>query len=135
MRAKYKYTHTKKNNTMFTLTLHDRKGNLLKEGDIVKISDGREFTFFAEVKYLESEGAIAPFHTFSFNSFEKVDKVPENAIKSTEERYGIWYLNRDVAEKDKEAEEFRRYLMSWRECEHHLEKRSWVIKKTQHETV
>ena len=114
---------------MFILKLQDRKCNELKEGDIVKISDGKSFTFFAEVKYLEREGVITPFHTFSFHSFEKVDKVPDNAIKSTEERYDIWYLYREEAEEDKEAEDFEKYLMSWLECEHHLEKRSWKIQK------
>ena len=114
---------------MFTLKLFDRKGNELKEGDFVKISNGKEFTFFAEVKYIESEGIITPFHTFSFHSFEKVDKIPDEAKKSTEERYDIWYMYSDDAEQDEKAPDFEKYLMSWRECEHHLEKRSWAIVK------
>lgn len=42
---------------MFKLTLHDRKGIELKEGDIVAISnssgwrEGRYFNFYAEVKW------------------------------------------------------------------------------------
>lgn len=115
---------------MFTLTLHDRKGTELNEGDFVKISNGKQFTFFAEVKYLEKEGVIAPFHTFSFHSFEKVDEIPKEAKHSTEERYNIWYLYDEKAAKDKNAETFKDYLISWRECEHHLEKRSWRISKT-----
>ena len=114
---------------MFILKLYDRKGTQLHEGDYVKISDGKQFTFFAEVKYLEKEGVIAPFHTFSFHSFEKVNEIPENAIKSTEERYGIWYLHREDSEIDSDAEYFEKYLLSWRECEHHLEKRCWRILK------
>lgn len=114
---------------MFELKLYDRKGNSLEEGDIVKISDGREFSFFAEVKYLEDEQVITPFHTFSFLSFEKIDKLPENAIRSTEERYGIWYVYRNEAEKDNEADQFEKYLMDWRKCENHLAKRCWRITK------
>lgn len=114
---------------MFILKLQDRKGNELNEGDIVKISDGKRFTFFSEIKYLEDEGIITPFHTFSFHSFEKVDKVPDGVTKSTEERYDIWYICQDEAEEDDRAVDFEKYLMSWRECEHHLEKRSWKIEK------
>ncbi len=113
---------------MFTLELYDRKGVKLELGDIVKVSDGRDFHFFAEVKYLESEQCITPFHTFSFHSFEKIDSVPENAIKSTEERYNIWYFHTLEAEQDKKAEEFRDYLMSWRECEIELKKRAFRIR-------
>lgn len=114
---------------MFTLKLFDRIGNELKEGDIVKISNGRVFTFYAEVKYIESEGIIAPFHTFCFHSFEKVDKIPEQAKKSTEDRYDIWYVYDENEEQDEKAPDFEKYLMSWRECEHKLEKRSWAIEK------
>ena len=114
---------------MFTLSLFDRNGSELFEGDIVKISNGKIFTFYAEVKYIESEGIITPFHTFCFHSFEKVDKVPDKANKSTEERYNIWYVYEEDAEVDCKAEDFEKYLMSWRECEHHIEKRSWKIVK------
>jgi hypothetical protein len=103
---------------MFTLKLYDRKGIELGIGDIVEISDGKTFTFYAEVKYLEKEKVITPFHTFSFHSFEKVDKVPEFAIKSTEERYNIWYVQNDDRIEDKGAGEAERYLMDWRCCEH-----------------
>lgn len=106
-------------NTRFILQLRDRKGNPLNEGDIVKISNGREFTFFSEVKWLKEEKAIAPFHTFSFHSFEKVDKVPNHAKASTETRYKIWYSHNP--EKDDVAKEFEGYLMDWRACEHILE--------------
>ena len=56
---------------MFTLKLFDRKGTELNLGDIVKISDGKRFTFFAEVKYLESEGVITPFHTIILSHLKK----------------------------------------------------------------
>lgn len=105
---------------MFELELYDRKGQKINLGDVVKISNGREFQFYAEVKYLESEGIITPFHTFSFHSFEKVDIVPENATKSTEERYNIWYV--ENPENDTEASQYERYLIEWRKCEHLLEK-------------
>jgi hypothetical protein len=111
---------------MFTLELYDRNGVKLQLGDLVKVSNGKDFNFYAEVKYLESEQCITPFHTFSFHSFEKVDSVPENAIKSTEERYNIWYMCGDEA--DNNAEDAKDYLKSWRECEHHLEKRAFRIK-------
>jgi len=113
---------------VFKLNLYDRKGNKLKLGDIVKVSDGRQFQFFAEVKYLKDEEVITPFHTFSFHSFEKVDCVPDDAVKSTEERYDIWYLpnpKKDIAEYVKAAEN---YLMDWRQCEHLLESRCYRIK-------
>lgn len=111
---------------MFTLELYDRKGVKLELGDIVKVSDGRDFHFFAEVKYLESEQCITPFHTFSFHSFEKVDSVPENAIKSTEGRYNIWYVENPEIDNYKESAE--RYLIDWRACEHLLEKKVFRIR-------
>ncbi len=98
---------------MFKLTLHDRNGVELKQGDIVKISNGKEFTFFAEVKWLEKEQAIAPFHTFSFHSFEKVDKVPEKALRRVVEAdYNWWFLCSEDAEMDDDAERAKRYLLS-----------------------
>lgn len=112
---------------MFTLKLYDRKGTELKIGDIVKISDGDLFIFFCEIKYLEKEQVIAPFHTFSFHSFEKVTKVPKGATKSSEERYNIWYQYRDGAEVDDKAKDFKDYLMSWRECEHLINNRCYRI--------
>ena len=100
---------------MFKLKLFDRKGIELHLGDIVKISDGRRIQFYSEVKYLESEKAISPFHTFSFHSFEKVDKLPDNAIRSPmETKYNIWYLPDPEAD---EAHDFDGYLMRWKECE------------------
>lgn len=113
--------------TMFTLKLYDRKGQELKIGDIVKISDGRRFTFFAEVKYLESENVITPFHTFTFHSVEKVDSVPPEAQKSTEDRYNIWFI--DSYEEDEASKDFDRFLMSWRACEHNIDNRMWRIER------
>jgi hypothetical protein len=116
---------------MFILKLYDRLGNELKEGDIVKISDGRRWKFFAEVKYLKDEQVITPFHTFSFSSFERVDSLPDGVIKSTEERYGIWWLEGDDEE---DPETFEEYLSSWRECEHHIDKRCWRIENVKSST-
>lgn len=113
---------------MFKLTLHDRNGVELKLGDIVKISNGKTFTFYAEVKWLEKEKAIAPFHTFTYHSFEKVDKVPEKAIKRiVEAEYEWWFLCDEDAETDEYAEEAKRYLTSWRDCETLLNSRSYQI--------
>ena len=110
---------------MFKLKLYDRNGVELKLGDIVKVISGRNFQFFAEVKYLPDEQVITPFGTFSFHSFEKVDTLPDNAVKSTEERYNIWYS--EDPEKDDQAEDFKSYLLDWRECETNIEKRLWRI--------
>jgi hypothetical protein len=110
---------------MFILKLFDRKGIELQLGDIVKISNGRHFNFFAEVKYLEEEKAITPFHTFSFHSFEKVERVPDEAIKSTETRYNIWYL--PDPEEDSNSEIGEKYLMDWRACEHQLKQKCFQI--------
>ena len=107
---------------MFTLKLYDRQGTELNQGDIVKISNGKRFTFFAEVKWLEKEQLIAPFHTFCFHSFEKVDKVPDNAKQGTEERYKIWHCYDDEAEEDLKAPEYERYLLDWRKCETEISK-------------
>lgn len=104
----------------FKLILYDRKGNILNEGDIVRVyRTPSEYHFYAEVKYLPEEKMIAPFHTFSFHSFEKVDKLPENAIQSTNEKYNIWYL--DIPEQSDNTEHHESYLRSWRECEHCME--------------
>jgi hypothetical protein len=114
----------KKNSIMFILELYDRKGTKLNLGDIVKISDGRHFQFYCEVKYLEKECCITPFHTFSFISVEKVNKLPDDVVLSSEERYRIWYH----PEKEEDDEVFENYLMSWRECEHELQHKCWRIK-------
>ncbi len=122
---------------MFILELYDRNGVKLSIGDIVKISDGRYFTFYAEVKYLEKEEAITPFHTFSFHSFVKVDSVPEKAIKSKEERYNIWYVYRSEAEEDQEefVKRTEKYLMDWRQCEHLLNENYFKIKEIKTEKI
>lgn len=113
---------------MFTLTIHDRNGNQLNEGDIVKISDGKNFNFYCQVTYLQDEEVLAPFHTFTFHSVVKVDSISATANKSSETRYNIWYETN--AEKD-DAESFEKYLRSWRECESQLEKRAFRIQKIQ----
>lgn len=113
---------------MFIIELYDRCGNKLQLGDIVMVSDGNRFNFYSEVTYLEKEQAIAPFHTFSFHSFLKVDAVPEGAIKSTEERYNIWFMRGD-GESDKDADFASRYLIEWRACEHLIDKGYFRIKK------
>lgn len=110
---------------MITLKLYDRKRQELNFGDIVKISNGRDFSFYAEVKYLKKEKAIAPFHTFSFHSFEKVDSIPAGMTKSTETRYGIWYTHNP--ENDESAEQFEKYLIDWRACEHLLEQSCFSV--------
>lgn len=120
---------------MFILTLHDRNGTLLNFGDIVKVSDGKRFWFFCEVKYLEKEQVITPFHTFSFSSFEKVDSVPESAKPSTEERYKMWYVYREEAEEDKIEDTTSDYLMGWRQCEHLLAKRCFRVNVMPEEKV
>ena len=116
---------------MFKLELYDRAGNHLQIGDIVKISNGREFNFYAEVKYLEDEKVITPFHTFSFHSFEKVDKVPEHAIKSTETRYNIWFTHSPEADVKAVTEHVTNYLMEWRKCETLLENKCFRIELIQ----
>jgi len=122
---------------MFILTIHDRNGVQLKEGDFVKILDnGGRLTFFAEVKYLPQEMIITPFHTFSFSELEKVENneagqpdIPSTAVLSTEERYKIYYLPDPIKTTQENHENFSRFLMDWRQCESHLEKRMWRIKK------
>lgn len=122
---KTKQTELFNNAGGFMLTLYDRKGQQLNMGDIVKVSLRGQFQFYSEVKYLEEEKAIAPFHTFSFHSFEKVDSAPEGAKLSTETRYKIWYVQ--DPENDEEADSFEKYLMDWRSCEHELEKACFRI--------
>jgi DNA-directed RNA polymerase subunit H (RpoH/RPB5) len=114
---------------MFILKLFDRKGIELKEGDVVAISVRGEMQFFSEVKYLEKENAIAPFHTFCFHSVEKVDSVPEVAILSTEERYKIWYL--PDAEMDEYQEDFPKYHSDWRDCETLINDKCFRISRIQ----
>lgn len=107
---------------MIQLILKDRKRNPLNFGDLVKVSNGSHFNFFARVTYLEKEKAIAPFHTFSFHSFEKVERVPDNAVKSTQTQYDVWYTpgGESEQERDENAKHYERYLIEWRECEHLL---------------
>ena len=112
--------------TIFKLKLYDRKHQPLSIGDIVKVSNGRgEFTFYSEVKFLEDEKKIAPFHTFSFHSFEKVDSVPDHAKQSTETRYKIWYTHEP--ENDTAEKLFEKYLTDWRACEHLLDQSAFTL--------
>lgn len=113
---------------MFRLKLFDRKGIPLNFGDIVKISNGREFGFYAEVTYLHDLKLIAPFHTFSFHSFEKVDVLPDNAIKATgEERYNVWYTEYSELDSEQNAVAVTDYLIQWRECEGLIEQGIYQI--------
>lgn len=109
---------------MLVLELYDSNGLKLNFGDIVRVSNGR-VEFFAEVKYLEKEQIITPFHTFSFHSFHKVNVLPDGLNKSSETRYDIWYnpLTNHEYENVKDSQ----YLMDWRQCEHLLEKRCYRI--------
>lgn len=111
---------------MFKLKITDRQGAELKEGDIVAISDRASFKFYAEVKYLEEQQVLAPFHTFSFHSFEKIEKVPDGATLSSETRYKVWYDMNPV--NDYKSRDFEGYLMSWRQCEHLLTTCYHIIK-------
>lgn len=113
---------------MFTLELYDRIGQPLNIGDIVKVSDGRRFNFYAEVKYLEKEETITPFHTFSFHSFEKVAELPETLIKCSEERYNIWFTHNPEIDTEEAIKEAEKYLIDWRQCEHLLKNRCFRIK-------
>ena len=115
---------------MFILKLQDRNGAELKEGDLVRIEDGYgQITFFCEVKYLEEEKAIAPFHTFAFHSIEKTDSLPPEAEPmNMEGRYKAWYLRSN--DDDNEENNFKahdKYLTSWRECEYQLNNRAFHI--------
>ncbi len=112
---------------MFELSIHDIHGVDLKEGDIVEVLGNRITRFFAEVKWLEKEQVLSPFHTFCFSGFVKVDSIPEKAIKSGEERFNMWYL----ASEDQDNKSIEDYLLSWRECEHLLDNRCFRIKKIQ----
>ena len=112
---------------MFKLKLYDRLGNELHPGDIVKVSDGHNITFYSEVKYLQKEQCITPFHTFSFHSFEKVDKIPEGAVKCTEERYNIWFTHSPEVDRAEAVKVADKYLINWRACEHLLEQRCFRI--------
>ena len=112
---------------MFTLELFDRNGEKLQQGNIVKVSDGRNFKFYSEVKWLEQEQVIAPFHTFSFHSFVKVDKLPENLQLSTQEtRYSIWWTVGE--EMDEAAEKGETYLKQWRGIEEYINNGIYKIK-------
>jgi hypothetical protein len=112
---------------MFKLTLCDRNGTELNEGDIVRISDGKQFKFYSEVKFLADQKVIAPFHTFSFHSFEKVDKLPDGVTESTEKRYKIWWHADSI--KDEKFDRGEKYLLSWRECERLIKDNCFRIEK------
>lgn len=112
---------------MFALEIYDRIGNKLKLGDIVKISNGREFTYYAEVKYLEKEKMLAPFHTFSFHSIVKVDNLPSNAKKTKEERYNSWYTHPPEIDDRVAAKHAEQYLTDWLHCEYLIDRKYFRI--------
>lgn len=112
---------------MFEITFHDRNGLELKEGDIVALSDGRSLQFYCEVKWIEEEQIMAPWHTFSFHSVEKVDKLPEGLTLSNETRFKCWYHNEPL--EDGENSKFNDYLMEWRTCEREIDRRVFRIKR------
>lgn len=113
----------------YTLHLFDRDGRELNEGDFVKISDGSRIQFYAEVKYLDKENSIAPFHTFSFHSMIKVDKLPEGLVKADEERYEVWHNAEPDDDETVNSASVKQYLMDWRACEHSLHERMFRISK------
>lgn len=108
---------------MIVLKLKDSLGNNLEFGDFVKITNNGRNVFYSEVKYIENEKLIAPFHHFSFLKFEKVDSIPDDAIKANEERFDMWYMAND-AESEKSCSD---YLLSWRECERLIDKGCYEI--------
>lgn len=110
---------------MFRLRLLDRNGIELKLGDTVRISDGRYWTFYSEIKYL-GNGEITPFSTFSYHSIEKVDKLPEGLVESTETRYKIW-IDPNYNHEDRGSNNFETYLADWRFVEEWLRKRYFII--------
>ena len=118
-----KYAHLNPNDVVFTPDWLAKQicGMFAIDGKVLEPCKGEG----AFLKYLPDEQVITPFGTFSFYSFEKVDSLPENAVKSTEERYNIWYLQ--DPEKDDQAEDFESYLMDWRVCETNIQKRLWRI--------
>lgn len=107
--------------TMFLVKLFDRNRKELSIGDIVAISDGKRLNFYCRITFLEKEQKLAPFHTFSFHSVEKVDKVPENATRCTEDRYECWYMGSE-AKPDESSSLHDKYLLDWRACERFLDK-------------
>lgn len=118
---------------MFILTVHDREGTELKDGDIVAVSghnhgDNR-FKFFAEVKWIPEKQVLTPFHTFTFHSFLKVDKVPDGAVPFKDDMadYKIWYIC--DSEVDTKARDYERYLIDWRDCERLIENHIFRIRK------
>jgi hypothetical protein len=106
---------------MFLVKLYDRKRQELSIGDIVAISDGKRLNFYCRITFLEKEQKLAPFHTFSFHSVEKVAEVPENAVPCSEDRYECWYMGSE-AKPDESAAEHAQYLLDWRACERFLDK-------------
>lgn len=112
---------------MFEITFHDRNGTELKEGDIVALSDGRSINFYCEVKWIEAEQIMAPWHTFSFHSVEKIDKLPDGVTLSDETRYKCWFHNSPLDDSD--SKPFNNYLMEWRTCEREIDKRVFRIKR------
>lgn len=107
---------------MFILTLHDRLGNELSLGDLVKISDGKRFKFYTRIAYNQERKSISPFDTFSFHSVEKVDAIPDHAHKCDGE---YWFVSDEI---DESPEQGKDYLMSWRKCEHNLRRSMFRIK-------
>ena len=111
---------------MFIFELYDSLGEMLSEGDIVRVIGNYGVRFYSEVKYLDDEQVIAPFHTFSYHRFEKVHQVPDGCTESdTEERYKIWI----ESDPDKLKSNTDEYLASWRVCEHNLERRIYRISR------
>lgn len=117
------------------LTIHDKHGNELNFGDIVKIETNQSsvhYTFYAEVKYLPESQSIAPFHTFAFHNIEKVDHLPDGAIQLDETRYRCWMHYHDEEEEfAPKKESYSRYLIEWRECEHLLSEKIFRVHLTE----
>lgn len=120
----------------FILKIYDRKGTELHEGDIVRVFTGRQINghFYSEVKWLEKEQTLTPFHTFSLHSVEKVDKLPDNVVEGKETRYKIW-MDHDAQEDASGKEEFDQYFWDWKACEHQLDKKFYRIERqSKHKT-
>lgn len=100
----------------FYFELLDCSGNVLNEGDIVRITTHRNGPiFYSEVRYLPEKIMIVPFHNFAFKTVERVNEIPKEAKQLNEVLFKAWVLPDGKSESDE-----THYAIEWGYMSHSL---------------
>ena len=90
----------------YKIKFYDSKKKEVNEGDYIKIICQRDLIFYTKFTIYQGMPVI---ERFSFNTFEVIDKYPDNLIECYGDMEGIYYLLNDEAE----IEDERKFVMDY----------------------